>query len=117
MLYRWLLTESLIGNNPGVGVRPPTSDLHIDSSMYLLNSQDTDEKPTTPTGEGEKNIDYATRMDLFMKAYGNTTGLVECDGSDVSSLSNSSTEKNIFSYFFLFHVIFLLGEKQRKMHL
>jgi len=79
---RWLLSESLIGSNPGVGVRPGTSDLNIDSSMYLLNSQDTDEKPTTPTGEGEKNIDYATRMDLFMKVYGNNTGLVECDGSD-----------------------------------
>ena len=101
MLYRWLLSESLIGSNPGVGVRPGTSDLNIDSSMYLLNSQDTDEKPTTPTGEGEKNIDYATRMDSFMKVYGNNTGLVECDGSDVRSLSNSRAYKNIFSLFFL----------------
>jgi sodium/potassium-transporting ATPase subunit beta len=78
---KWLLSESLIGSNPGVGVRPPTSDLHIDSSMYQLGLEDTDMEPTNDKGEGEKNIDYAKRMELFMKAYENKTGLHECDGS------------------------------------
>ena len=83
--YRWLLTESLIGSNPGVGVRPGTSDLHIDSSMYLLNSQDKDKSPSNKEGEGEKNIDYARRMEMFLKGYDSkSAGLVSCDGSDVS---------------------------------
>jgi len=80
---RWLLTESLIGSNPGVGVRPGTSDLHIDSSMYLLNSQDKDKSPSNKEGEGEKNIDYARRMEMFLKGYDSkSAGLVSCDGSD-----------------------------------
>ena len=81
--YRWVLSESIIGSNPGVGVRPSTSDLNIGSSIYLLNSRETDKNPSNDKGEGEKNIDYARRMKLYMKAYENNTGLVKCDGSDV----------------------------------
>ena len=87
LVFRWLLSESLIGANPGVGVRPPTSDLHIDSSMYLLNSQDNDRSPSNREGEGEKNIDYARRMELHMKTYENNSGLVTCDGSNVRIIS------------------------------
>lgn len=78
---RWTLEGSLIGKNPGVGLRPGTSDYKIDSSMYLLNSMDSSDTPTTKLGEGEKNIDYARRMELFMKKYDNNTGLSVCTNS------------------------------------
>lgn len=77
---RWTLKESLIGNNPGVGLRPGTSDEKIDSSLYIFNLKDTSADPTNPKGEGEKNADVARRMDLYMQKYENQTGLVDCSG-------------------------------------
>lgn len=81
-LYRWTLDGSLIGKNPGVGLRPGTSDDKIDSSMYLLNSLDNSDAPTSRNGEGEKNVDFARRMQLFMEKYDNNTGLNTCTGVD-----------------------------------
>lgn len=79
---RWTLDGSLIGKNPGVGLRPGTSDDKIDSSMYLLNSLDNSDAPTSRNGEGEKNVDFARRMQLFMEKYDNNTGLNTCTGVD-----------------------------------
>ena len=33
---RWTLDESIIGSNPGLGLRPRMQDSRIDSSMYAL---------------------------------------------------------------------------------
>ena len=82
-LSRWLLDASIIGDNPGVGIRPKTSDLKIDSSMYLLNGRDGDTTPSNKEGEGERNADFARRMELFMKGYKNNSRLHECvDNND-----------------------------------
>jgi len=84
---RWTLKGSLIGGTepgaviPGVGLRPTTSDKHIDSSLYIINIQDTSAEPTNEKGEGETNADIARRMDLYMTKYDNKTGLVDCTGS------------------------------------
>lgn len=77
---RWTLKGSLIGENPGVGLRPPTSDKKIDSSLYILRLQDTSNTPTNDKGEGETNADVARRMDLYLQKYDKTAGLVDCSG-------------------------------------
>lgn len=75
---RWTMKASLIGNNPGVGLRPTTSDRNIASSLYILNREDTERNPTDPKGEGESNADVARRMDIYMGKYSDTAGLVDC---------------------------------------
>jgi len=80
---RWTLDESLIGSNPGVGIKPSMSDENIASSMYIFDTADTSETPTNMEGEGEKNADMLKRMDIFMEKYANISGLNECaDNSD-----------------------------------
>jgi len=82
---RWILDESLIGSNPGVGMKPPMSDLNIASSMYVFDTTDTSTTTTDKDGEGEKNADLVKRMDLFMEKYTNNTGLNDCaDNSDAN---------------------------------
>ena len=67
--------------------------------MYLLDSKDNDQNPSNVKGEGEKNIDYARRMELYMKAYENNTGLVKCDGTDVSLFfSFINSQHSLFSF-------------------
>jgi len=78
---RWTLKESLIGANPGVGLRPGTSDEKIDSSLYIFNLKDYSTDPTNPKGEGETNADVARRMDLYMQKYNDQSELVDCSGS------------------------------------
>jgi len=79
---RWTLEKSLIGTNPGVGIRPRNSDLHIDSSIIALDAKASDTTATDPKGEGEKNADWARRMELYLDHYKNTTGLSECSTGD-----------------------------------
>jgi len=82
---RWTLDSSLIGINPGLGMKPPPADEKIDSSMFFfLNGHDTDNYPNE-MGEGEKNIDYAERMKLFFDKsnYTVTEGLVNCENNAV----------------------------------
>ena len=90
--FRWMLEDSIIGANPGMGIRPKFSDLKIDSSLYLLNGRDGDLTPSNKEGEGERNADFARRMELFMKGYKNTSKLNECvDNNDrVSEAVNNS---------------------------
>jgi len=75
---RWTLDASIIGSNPGVGLRPSSSDERIDSSMFQLEIGSTDDKPTNEEGEGDKNVDYAKRAEKFLAQYSNTSGLVNC---------------------------------------
>lgn len=75
---RWLLDESLIGSNPGLGMRPRMPDSQIDSSLYLLAAGSEDMEQTNEEGEGLKNVDYAVRMKHFLERYENTTGMVDC---------------------------------------
>lgn len=80
---RWTLSESIVGNNPGIGVRPYNRDLRVDSSMFVFYSQETaDTKPTDKNGEGDKNADYATRMQKFLEPYAKTYKLHNCTDND-----------------------------------
>lgn len=85
---RWQAQESLIGANPGVGLRPHTSDANIHSSLFLLDTKDVETKPTNKDGvkgEGELMIDIVTRLDMFMIGYKNDTNLdstAGCTGDD-----------------------------------
>jgi len=66
---RWQQDYSLIGVNPGVGLRPRNNDRQIDSQMFVLQAGDTNEHPSKREGEGETNADYATRMSKFLEIY------------------------------------------------
>jgi len=66
---KWKLGGSLIGENPGVGIRPLNRDERIDSNLFKLKVKDDNTVPTTPDGEGDLNIDYAVRAEKFLKVY------------------------------------------------
>jgi len=70
---KWTMDKSLIGTNPGVGLRPVNTDKLIDSQMFVLKTSDTSRIPTNEgmdnEGEGELNADYAARMRKFLKVY------------------------------------------------
>lgn len=85
---KWEQDASIIGSNPGVGLRPQQADAWIDSSMYILKAGNKDERPTNmghPTleGEGDKNIDYAYRMQKYLTKYDNTEGLRDCETNEI----------------------------------
>jgi len=65
----WKLDSSLIGANPGVGLRPKNSDKLIDSQMFVLKQGDRSVVPSKMGGEGETNADYATRLENFLEVY------------------------------------------------
>merc|ERR1711936_545660 len=71
---KWQQENSLIGINPGVGIRPLNRDARIDSNMFMLQQGETNKVPTTPDGEGDLNIDYAVRAENFMKVYAKASG-------------------------------------------
>jgi len=66
---RWQQDWGLIGNNPGLGLRPRNTDYRIDSQMFILQEGDTNEHISEPMGEGDVNADYAERVRQFLKAY------------------------------------------------
>jgi len=69
---RWTMDDSLIGVNPGVGLRPRNADKLIDSQMFVLLNGDDNLLPSERLGEGIINADYAKRTELFLKEYDNT---------------------------------------------
>jgi len=71
---KWQQQDSLIGINPGVGIRPLNRDSRIDSNMFMLQEGDNNMVPTTKDGEGDLNIDYAVRAESFMKVYSKASG-------------------------------------------
>jgi len=78
---RWTQTESLIGVNPGVGLRPRNNDARIDSQMFVLKQGDTNTWPSEEDGEGDVNADYAERMKKFLKVYDETSMGKKPDGT------------------------------------
>jgi len=86
---RWKEEHSIIGVNPGVGIRPSSTDKRIDSQMFVLRKGDTNIHPSNDQGEGDLNVDYATRMKKFLEVYKNpvsdgyhqfdTTVLEDCE--------------------------------------
>ena len=51
----------------GVGIRPLNQDSRIDSNIFMLQDGDNNMVPSTRDGEGDLNIDYARRAELFME--------------------------------------------------
>merc|ERR1711887_502325 len=86
---KWEQGASIIGNNPGVGLRPQSTDRLIDSSMIVLSVGEKDMEPTNPEGEGNKNIDYAVRMRKFMEKYQDTTGMQDCETNEINTGAQS----------------------------
>jgi len=70
---KWTQEGSLIGINPGVGLRPRNSDARIDSQMFVLRAGDTNANPSHMEGEGDLNADYAARMKKFLEMYDETS--------------------------------------------
>jgi len=66
---KWQQEASLIGKNPGIGVRPLNQDSRIDSNMFKLTWGDLNTLPSNKEGEGDLNADYAKRAELFMNVY------------------------------------------------
>jgi len=68
---RWLKEDSIIGVNPGVGLRPRNTDARIDSQMFVLRQGDTNIHPSEHEGEGDLNADYVARTTKFLENYDN----------------------------------------------
>jgi len=70
---KWTMDQSIIGTNPGVGLRPQNTDKKIDSQMFVLKAGDTNLIPTnanrTDEGQGDTNVDYAARLQKFLEVY------------------------------------------------
>merc|ERR1712107_877159 len=69
---KWQQDWGLIGNNPGVGLRPRNTDARIDSQMFVLQGNDENIHPSDLDGEGDLNADYAVRVSKFLAAYEKT---------------------------------------------
>merc|ERR1712004_633633 len=69
---KWQQDWGLIGNNPGVGLRPRNTDARIDSQMFVLQGNDENIHPSDLDGEGDLNADYAVRVNKFLAAYQKT---------------------------------------------
>jgi sodium/potassium-transporting ATPase subunit beta len=67
---RWILKDSIIGVNPGLGAKPSNSDKRIDSSIYAFNQTDLNMTATNDHGEGDANADWVQRMSNFLDASG-----------------------------------------------
>merc|ERR1719365_177653 len=66
---KWQMYDGLIGDKPGVGIRPRQSDAFIHSQMIRLQSWDQNQIPSHPEGEGSTNADYAARVHTFFERY------------------------------------------------
>jgi len=69
---RWLQKDSIIGVNPGVGLRPRNTDARIDSQMFVLRQGDTNTHESEREGEGDLNADYVARTEKFLEIYDDT---------------------------------------------
>jgi len=89
---KWMLEDSIIGINPGLGVKPANQDQRIDSGMFILATDGPAATSTDPSknkkgelGEGDKNIDYAERLQKFLDngKYDVTEGLNATCSNDI----------------------------------
>merc|ERR1712130_348242 len=69
--FRYMLYNSIIGVNPGVGLRPRNTDARIDSQMFVLRQYDTNVHESEHDGEGDLNADYVSRTTKFLENYDN----------------------------------------------
>merc|ERR1712107_908303 len=76
---KWQQDWGLIGNNPGVGLRPRNTDARIDSQMFVLQGNDENIHPSDLDGEGDLNADYAVRVNKFLAAYEKNSPLLAQD--------------------------------------
>lgn len=91
---KWTMDQSIIGTNPGVGLRPQNTDKLIDSQMFVLNAGDTNTRPTNEgradEGQGDLNVDYAARLRTFLKVY-DTPAEGDYQQFDLASLGDCGT--------------------------
>jgi len=66
---KWQQADSIIGVNPGVGLRPRNTDARIDSQMFVLEQGDTNIHMSEHEGEGDLNADYVARTEKFLEVY------------------------------------------------
>eukprot|EP00095_Tigriopus_kingsejongensis_P000796 maker-scaffold67_size430214-snap-gene-3.32 protein:Tk00796 transcript:maker-scaffold67_size430214-snap-gene-3.32-mRNA-1 annotation:"hypothetical protein KGM_07765" len=74
---KWIKEESVIGTNPGLGMRPEQPDITIDSSIIFLKANVQGEKPSRDF-ESTSNIDWAKRYERYLKGYTNVTQRRNC---------------------------------------
>ena len=77
---KWEQEASIIGANPGVGMKPMQADKKLDSSMIYLVRNDNKDEPSDD-GETLSNADWAFRYTKYLEKYDDTTNTVE-DCSD-----------------------------------
>lgn len=74
-----ILEYSLIGTNPGLGLRPEQRDEKIDSSMILVSENaPADQKNSGGLFQTATNADWAARLDKYVAHFDNTSGLIKC---------------------------------------
>lgn len=78
---KYTLDDSIIGSNPGVGMRPHQPDATIDSSMLFLQYDDSDDSPSIDF-ETPSNADWAKRYELFVDRFANLTQTRDCNFED-----------------------------------
>ena len=81
---KWMQSESIIGINPGMGVRPRQADARIDSSMYYFKGNWNGEKTTDL--EQDSDAGFAARMSDFLDRtlVEGQKGAVNCNDTDLS---------------------------------
>lgn len=65
----WILEDSRIGTNPGMGYRPINADSNIDSSIFRLKWNNQLDMDAAGDGENLLTIGWAKRLDLFLEEY------------------------------------------------
>ena len=78
---KYILSSSIIGTNPGVGMQPKQPSITIDSSMLFLQWNAENEEPSSDW-ETESNIDWAKRYESFLDIYKNKTQTRVCGDDD-----------------------------------
>lgn len=93
---KWMKEESIIGVNPGMGVRPRQADSRIDSSMYLFNGNWNGEK--TNDIEQDSDAGFAARMSDFLERtlVEGQSGAVNCSDEDLNKPRDKSQPPCIF---------------------
>ncbi len=64
---RYILEESIIGVNPGLGLKPGQSENSIDSSMFFLRRDAPYKDVAKGDKNGNENIDFAQRYQIFLQ--------------------------------------------------
>lgn len=79
---KYQLEASIIGTNPGVGLRPTQASEDIDSSMLFLWAKAKNQRPSEAPFDTSRNVDWAKRYEAFVNKYDNTTETRDCAGDD-----------------------------------